>query len=546
MNDIDTMARRHAEEVRKVVAEARLPGLDIGGSQGVRTVPRPAWAILAAATVIFVFGLQLLLAGPESEDDVVATTVPTSTVGIEAGFVPTETMTGECSWCTAVLLEDGRVLVLGGHEGEGPVAEIYDPSTWTFTPTGRPSNSMVGDAVLLDDGRVLVVGLSATDPRSAVAQIYDPASGAFRSIERSGHEGQAAVRLADGRVLIVGQDLIGVGNGSAVIFDPASDTFSATGPAIVQRGLYVTATLLDNGRVLVAGGEPSGSAEIYDPKSGTFAPTGSLTTARDAFTATSLVDGRVLVVGGSDGGTGALASAEIYDPVNGAFALTGSMAAPRFGHVAALLPDGRVLVIGGGAGTQDRSTESTAEIYDPATGVFTPAPAPTTNRLGATAVSLADGNVLVLGHYPGNVGGSRAASKSAEIFALVPVARPIGCCGENPNVIMLSTRIGPGQNRLRLVIPAGGLEGALEAFYFFQYGSSGGGGELTLPRECGEGCELQIPALEPESLATGGQVWVEIAYEGKPPAQASSITFLIEAALPDEDGAGPTARMGAG
>jgi Kelch motif protein len=529
MNDIDTIARRHAEEVRKVVAEARLPGLNTHRSQAVRIVPRPVWAILAAATVMLVFGLRLLVAGPKGDDDVVATTVPTSIAGIEAGFVPTGTMTGECSWCTAVLLDDRRVLVLGGTEAGAPIAEIYDPATWTFTPTGRPSNYQVGDAVLLDDGRVLVVGGSVTDT-GAVAQFYDPASGAFRSIERSGAEGQAAVRLADGRVLVIGQDLIGVGNGSAVIFDPTSDTFTATSPAIVQRGLYVTATLLDDGRVLVAGGESSGSAEIYDPETDAFTPTGSLVTARDAFTATSLVDGRVLIIGGSAGGSAALASAEIYDPENGAFAPTGSMATPRFWHAAALLSDGRVLVIGGGDGAGDRGEEGTAEIYDPVIGLFTPAPAPTTNRLAATALSLADGNVLVLGHYPGNVGGSRAGSNSAEIFALVPVERPIGCCGQNPNVIELRTRIGSDQNRLRLVIPAGGLEGAIEASYFYQYGSSGSGGVLTLPQECGQGCELQIPALEPGSLATGGEVSVEIAYAGTPPAKASSITLVGDAA----------------
>lgn len=99
-------------------------------------------------------------------------------------------MTGRCAWCNAVLLDDGRVLVVGGVGEEGPIAEIYDPATWTFTPTGRPPYSypQITDAVLLDDGRVLVVGMpqvvfqdsfsSLSDNGPSNAAIYD------RSIRR--------------------------------------------------------------------------------------------------------------------------------------------------------------------------------------------------------------------------------------------------------------------------------------------------------------------------------------------------------------------------
>jgi hypothetical protein len=125
-----------------------------------------------------------------------------------------------------------------------------------------------------------------------------------------------------------------------------------------------TATLLANGRVLIAGGNDTNghavaSAELYDPKTGTFSPTGQMTTARGYHTATLLADGRVLIAGGNPGAWSyqgpMLDSADIYDPQTGTFKATGSMAGVRAFHAAALLADGRVLVTGGTDGTDDIS-----------------------------------------------------------------------------------------------------------------------------------------------------------------------------------------------
>jgi len=120
-----------------------------------------------------------------------------------------------------------------------------------------------------------------------------------------------------------------------------ADTFSATGPMSIARW-GATATLLADGRVLVAegydrfqSGETSiSSAEVYDPATGAFSPTSSMSVPRAGHTATLLADGRVLIAGGSTSSGAGLTSAELYDPATGTFNPTGSMAGPRQMHTA--------------------------------------------------------------------------------------------------------------------------------------------------------------------------------------------------------------------
>jgi hypothetical protein len=196
----------------------------------------------------------------------------------------------------------------------------------------------------------------------------------------AGRQIHTATLLADGRVIVAGGlDFADLPLASVTHYDPTTGTFTATGSMATARGFH-TATLMADGRVLIAGGDPGAwtssdrlaTAELYDPKTGKFAATGSMATARGFHTATLLADGRVLIAGG-DGDypkPNFIASAELYDPKTGTFTATGSMAEARTWGAASLLADGRVLVTGGYGALAPLPS---AEIYDPKTGTFSPA-----------------------------------------------------------------------------------------------------------------------------------------------------------------------------
>ena len=219
---------------------------------------------------------------------------------------------------------------------------------------------------------------------------------------------------------------------AAVLYDPFTGTFTVTGLMRIPRE-QATATLLGDGRVLIAGGDapyrlPVLSAELYDPATGTFTPTGAMSLPRSNATATLLRDGRVLVAGGDGylpGGGSTWSSAELYDPASGTFTTTGSMSTSRFNATATLLPDGRVLIAGG---NRDVTAElgiggpalSSAELYDPATRTFTLTAPMTTVRVQAMAVLLPDGRVLIAGGRNASGGLS-----SAELYQPGPAAAPI-------------------------------------------------------------------------------------------------------------------------
>ena len=157
-----------------------------------------------------------------------------------------------------------------------------------------------------------------------------------------------------------------------------------------------TATLLEDGRVLVAAGLGSKTAELYDPATNTWMPTGSITSNRFSHTATLLKDGRVLVAGGYSyfPGDNLTASVDLYDPATDTWTAAAPMTQPREQHTATLLEDGKVLVAGGCCGV-----DKSAELYDPASDTWKAAATLTSGRSSHTATLLKDGRVLVAGGW---------------------------------------------------------------------------------------------------------------------------------------------------
>jgi hypothetical protein len=296
----------------------------------------------------------------------------------------------------------------------GQSAELYDPSTGNFTPTGSLQMARQGfNATLLANGKVLITGGAAgfTDSGYVIgdAEIYDPATGGFTAAGSYAGAlasantyifgfGSVSALLADGTTLFATEP-------AAQLYDPAADTFSLRGPINVTWAVpggntftpnYIveqTASLLLNGRILLAGGENEDTgyyrtAQLYDAATGAFIPTGNMLKSRGGHTATVLPDGRVLITGGNtepcgDIGcwvTGPDSTAELYDPLQGVFTDAGSMTTSRYGHSATLLDNGDVLIVGGMSYTGPNpfggfieTSMASAELYHASTA--SPAPA---------------------------------------------------------------------------------------------------------------------------------------------------------------------------
>jgi hypothetical protein len=356
------------------------------------------------------------------------------------GFVATGSMATARRFHTATLLGNGKVLVAGGEDAGATAfstAELYDPSSGTFTPTtGNMTAARAGHtAALLGSGKVLITGGATDSTENALssAELYDPATDTFTATTGSmttARVSHTATLLKDGRVLIVGGDIIffnGVQNtsiqslASAEIFDPSTGTFTATGSLSAAREAH-TATLLNDGRVLVAGGSNGAvgnttpvatayaTAELFDPTTGHFTAAGMMTAERVFFTASLLGSGKVLAAGGA-GSTASLTSADLFDPTSTSFAATtGNLTVQRYYHDASTLNDGTIL-LSGGSDPNNRAL-ATAEIYDPTVGTFATTGSMTSPRVWHTSTLLPSGKVLVTG----GAGNDSSPVATAEVY----------------------------------------------------------------------------------------------------------------------------------
>src|SRR5438270_7065995 len=243
----------------------------------------------------------------------------------------------------ATALSDGRVLITGGHDNTGnliAVSEIFNPETQTSTASATLTTARVD---------------------------------------------HTATRLADGRILVAGGIGVTAPLSSAEIFDPSNPgagfrTLPSTMSAARARH---TATLLNNGRVLIAGGEATGTAEIFDPITELFSPTlWAMTTPRAGHTATLFSDDSVLLAGGNTD------SMELFTPSDQKFTLeAATMSASRTGHWALELSDTRLLFFEGDTG-------NTIDEFNPATGTLTPRD--TLDAPASSATLLVNGKILVV------------------------------------------------------------------------------------------------------------------------------------------------------
>jgi len=419
MSDLDAFERRFAAAVR-ADADASVGRFDpalVARSAIASGRPRPMRGRLATvlnvrspalrgAFVLIVLALVLAVVV-----GAIVVGALKSRLAVPSGWSVTGSMTQTRTWATATLLPDGRVLVAGGNDGGSSVAsaELYDPSTGSWAATGSmgvPRQDHT--ATLLPDGRVLVAGGTdaGTDGGTTLpsAELFDPTT---RSWAATGSMGEAradhtATLLPDGRVLVAG----GFGVTTAELYDPRSGAFAPAG-AMAHDRAYHTATLLPDGSVLVIGGFSGGGrvtalaeAEVYHPSSGAWTPVANLHEARAGHTATLLPDGRALVIGGSTSGDGfhPTASAELFDPGMGSWTATGSMSVPRVYAAATLLPDGTVLVAGGSSRTVNSDPGgpvAPAELYQPGSGSWAATARMNESRTYPTATLLSDGTVLV-------------------------------------------------------------------------------------------------------------------------------------------------------
>lgn len=352
-------------------------------------------------------------------------------------MVALPSMNDSLTFGTATTLTNGQVLITGGIDSSYKylaTAQLYIPASQTFAPLGNMTTARASHtATLLSNGQVLIVGGTICNQGKCTvlssAEIYDPGTRRFlptgsMSAPRTAH---TATLLADGTVLVAG----GVNSdalSSAEIYNPATGAFTPTGSMAAERFVH-TATLLNSGQVLITGGRGcsgdcddnpgANTAELYVPSTGKFMAGGTMVQARILHRAVLLNNGQVLITGGRSclgdcEANSTLQDAEIYDPTANSFTPAGTMISPRAAHIMIALSNGAVFVYGGSNCRKGFGCAylTTGELYEPASGTFASAGSGSIGGENCVAALLSNDDVLVAG---GRIQGS--IKNGAELFS---------------------------------------------------------------------------------------------------------------------------------
>jgi hypothetical protein len=318
---------------------------------------------------------------------------------------------------TATLLNDGRVLVVGGYVYKSPTSTVpvyqkaawlYDPSQNAFVSAGEMSvERCYHTASLLPDGRVLVVGGYDGSNEHGTTEIFDPtkpaasawSAGPSLTDARSSH---SAVTLSDGRVVIAGGAAWPNFLSGFEIYKPSTNSFQLPAAGMIKGRRSMGTALLSNGKVLLAGGDDGSSAfadvmETYDPNTGTVATLGvTLTNKKSAPFAFTLPSGKVMITAGY-----AFAyppSDDLFDPNTATTMTLTHPGGSARGSAATLLKDGRVLVAGG----YESAQQSKVRVFNEQGVVWDTEPDMLNARSYFALVTLKDGSVLAIGGREGS------------------------------------------------------------------------------------------------------------------------------------------------
>lgn len=298
-------------------------------------------------------------------------------------------------------------LLIVGVAWSGAWAAGWSPAAPMLGPRSLHS------ATRLANGNVLVAGgfyITTVWNFPTAAEQYNPSTNTWTSAGTllRGRRAHTATLLQDGRVLVTGGEGTTSTLAQAELYNPATNSWTEVASMISPRAFH-TAVRLQNGKVLVAGGAPVNSAtnaaELYDPATNSWTAVPSMSSARKQHSAVLLGDGRVLVAGGYTGGTPFWSSAEVYNPATNSWSSVGSMSTARVLFPLVVLPSGKVLAVGGNSGA---GLPPSVDAFDPATNTWAPVAPMGIGRYMHTATVLANGQVLAAGAY---------GRDSAELYA---------------------------------------------------------------------------------------------------------------------------------